>query len=112
MSHLIIICLILLQNAFLFHFDEFFFFFFEFLYFSLSLSLDNSEWMRNGDYTPNRLGAQNDAVLLLADAKTQANQESTVGIMTYAGKRFFTFALNFFIFFFFLKYSICLDQKF
>ena len=28
-------------------------------------SLDNSEWMRNGDYTPSRLGAQQDAGITL-----------------------------------------------
>jgi len=51
------------------------------------ICLDNSEWMRNGDYTPNRLEAQLDAVNLLATAKTGANPENTVGIMTLAGKR-------------------------
>ncbi|KAJ3025919.1 UNVERIFIED_CONTAM: hypothetical protein HDU68_006504 [Siphonaria sp. JEL0065] len=49
-------------------------------------TLDNSEWMRNGDYTPSRLEAQNDAVTLLFNAKTQSNPENTVGLMTMAGK--------------------------
>lgn len=48
--------------------------------------LDNSEWMRNGDYTPSRLEAQNDAVNLIFGAKTQTNPENTVGLMTMAGK--------------------------
>ena len=48
--------------------------------------LDNSEWMRNGDYTPTRFEAQNDAVNLLFNAKTQSNPENTVGLMTMAGK--------------------------
>ncbi|KAI9496486.1 hypothetical protein BDB00DRAFT_945093 [Zychaea mexicana] len=48
--------------------------------------IDNSEWMRNGDYTPNRLAAQNEAVNLIFSSKTQANRESTVGLMTMAGK--------------------------
>jgi len=48
--------------------------------------LDNSEWMRNGDYTPTRMGAQNDAVNLLFRIKTQSNPENTVGLMTLAGK--------------------------
>ncbi|KAI9357058.1 hypothetical protein DFJ73DRAFT_821968 [Zopfochytrium polystomum] len=50
------------------------------------LAIDNSEWMRNGDYTPSRMDAQNDAVSLLFNAKTQANPENTVGLMTIAGK--------------------------
>ncbi|TPX33617.1 hypothetical protein SmJEL517_g03550 [Synchytrium microbalum] len=50
------------------------------------LVLDNSEWMRNGDYTPTRLEAQKDAVTLLFNAKTQSNPENTVGLMTMAAK--------------------------
>ncbi|KAJ3333125.1 hypothetical protein HDU76_011202 [Blyttiomyces sp. JEL0837] len=50
------------------------------------LVVDNSEWMRNGDYTPSRLEAQNDAVTLLFNAKTQSNPENMVGLMTMAGK--------------------------
>jgi len=48
--------------------------------------IDNSEWMRNGDYTPTRIEAQADAVTLLFNAKTQSNPENTVGLMTMAGK--------------------------
>ncbi|KAJ3096949.1 hypothetical protein HDU97_005424 [Phlyctochytrium planicorne] len=48
--------------------------------------LDNSEWMRNGDYTPTRMEAQNDAVTLLFNVKTQSNPENNVGLMTMAGK--------------------------
>ncbi|CAO3576482.1 unnamed protein product [Absidia cylindrospora] len=48
--------------------------------------VDNSEWMRNGDYTPTRLVAQNEAVNLVFNAKTQSNPENTVGLMTTAGK--------------------------
>jgi 26S proteasome regulatory subunit N10 len=43
--------------------------------------------MRNGDYTPTRIEAQNDAVTMLFNAKTQSNPENTVGLMTAAGKR-------------------------
>jgi 26S proteasome regulatory subunit N10 len=46
--------------------------------------LDNSEWMRNGDYMPSRLEAQQDAVNLICAAKTQSNPESTVAVMTTA----------------------------
>lgn len=49
--------------------------------------LDNSEWMRNGDYTPSRWEAQSDAVSMIFDAKTNSNPESEVGLMTMAGKR-------------------------
>lgn len=48
--------------------------------------VDNSEWTRNGDYAPTRFQAQSDCVALLAGAKQEANPESTVGILTMAGK--------------------------
>ncbi|BDA40933.1 26S proteasome non-ATPase regulatory subunit 4 [Coccomyxa sp. Obi] len=48
--------------------------------------IDNSEWTRNGDYAPTRFQAQADAVNLLAGAKTEANPENTVGVLTMAGK--------------------------
>jgi hypothetical protein len=48
--------------------------------------IDNSEWTRSGDYGPTRFQAQADAVNLLAGAKTQANPENTVGVLTMAGK--------------------------
>ncbi|ORX57589.1 hypothetical protein DM01DRAFT_1334186 [Hesseltinella vesiculosa] len=48
--------------------------------------VDNSDWMRNGDYTPTRLIAQNEAVNLIFNAKVQSNPENTVGLMTMAGK--------------------------
>jgi len=47
---------------------------------SCMILLDSSEYMRNGDYVPTRLEAQQDAANLLVGAKTQSNQESTVGI--------------------------------
>ncbi|KAI8393528.1 uncharacterized protein BYT42DRAFT_541784 [Radiomyces spectabilis] len=48
--------------------------------------VDNSEWMRNGDYSPTRLVAQNEAVNIVFSSKTQSNPENTVGLMTMAGK--------------------------
>ncbi|KAL6720773.1 proteasome regulatory particle base subunit rpn10 [Lecanora helva] len=48
--------------------------------------LDNSESSRNGDYVPSRWEAQADAVNLIFSAKTQANPESSVGLMNMAGK--------------------------
>ncbi|KAK3224340.1 hypothetical protein Dsin_011365 [Dipteronia sinensis] len=50
------------------------------------ICIDNSEWMRNGDYTPSRFQAQAEAVNLICGAKTQLNPENTVGVMTMAGK--------------------------
>ncbi|XP_072994581.1 26S proteasome non-ATPase regulatory subunit 4 homolog isoform X1 [Typha latifolia] len=50
------------------------------------ICIDNSEWMRNGDYTPTRLQAQADAINLICGAKTQSNPENTVGVLTMAGK--------------------------
>ena len=50
--------------------------------------VDNSEWMRNGDYTPSRLEAQADAVNLICSAKTGANSENTIGLMTTAGAQY------------------------
>ncbi|OCF41016.1 26S proteasome regulatory subunit N10 [Kwoniella heveanensis CBS 569] len=49
-------------------------------------SLDNSEFMRNGDYPPTRFQAQAEAVSTVFTAKTDANPESAVGLMTMAGK--------------------------
>lgn len=52
---------------------------------SLPLSLDNSEYMRNGDYPPTRFQAQAEAIQTVFTAKTDANPESAVGMMTMAG---------------------------
>ena len=64
--------------------------------------MDNSESSRNGDYVcvsialtesatdiffrPSRWDAQADAVNMIFQAKTQANAESSVGLMTMGGK--------------------------
>lgn len=48
--------------------------------------IDNSEYMRNGDYLPTRFGAQADAVNTIFRTKIDSNPENTVGIMTMAGK--------------------------
>ncbi|CAM8941052.1 unnamed protein product [Rhodiola kirilowii] len=50
------------------------------------ICVDNSEWMRNGDYSPTRFQAQADAISLICGAKTQSNPENTVGVMIMAGK--------------------------
>jgi 26S proteasome regulatory subunit N10 len=49
--------------------------------------LDNSEWSRNGDFAPSRFDAQQDAANIICTAKTQQNPESTVGVLSMAGKR-------------------------
>jgi len=48
--------------------------------------VDNSESSRNGDYLPDRFGAQAEAVNLIFNAKTGANPESSVGLMSMGGK--------------------------
>jgi 26S proteasome regulatory subunit N10 len=49
--------------------------------------IDNSEYMRNGDYPPNRFDAQTDAVTVVFSHKVDSNPENTAGVMTMAGKR-------------------------
>jgi len=53
---------------------------------SCMVLLDNSEYMRNGDYVPNRLDAQHDAANMIVGTKTQSNPESTVGVIAMTGE--------------------------
>lgn len=46
--------------------------------------VDNSEWMRNGDFIPTRLDAQGDAINMACRAKLRQNPENTVGLMSLA----------------------------
>ncbi|AWU76007.1 uncharacterized protein C5L36_0B12360 [Pichia kudriavzevii] len=48
--------------------------------------IDNSEYMRNGDYTPSRYQAQLDTVEVIFRRKVNSNPENTVGLMTMAGE--------------------------
>uniref|UniRef100_A0A8B9PUY7 26S proteasome non-ATPase regulatory subunit 4 n=1 Tax=Apteryx owenii TaxID=8824 RepID=A0A8B9PUY7_APTOW len=48
------------------------------------LSVDNSEYMRNGDFLPTRLQAQQDAVNIVCHSKTRSNPENNVGLITLA----------------------------
>ncbi|KAH9172162.1 hypothetical protein EDB89DRAFT_1966998 [Lactarius sanguifluus] len=48
--------------------------------------LDNSEYMRNGDYQPSRFEALADAVKTVFSTKIDSNPENTVGVMTMANK--------------------------
>lgn len=45
-------------------------------------SVDTSEYMRNGDFVPSRLQAQQDAVSLICHSKVRSNIENNVGLLT------------------------------
>nr|CAD7393607.1 unnamed protein product [Timema cristinae] len=51
---------------------------------STMICVDNSDYMRNGDFLPTRLQAQQDAVNLVCHSKTRANPENNVGLLTLA----------------------------
>uniref|UniRef100_A0A8C2NDF0 26S proteasome non-ATPase regulatory subunit 4 n=1 Tax=Capra hircus TaxID=9925 RepID=A0A8C2NDF0_CAPHI len=51
---------------------------------TLTTSVDNSEYMRNGDFLPTRLQAQQDAVNIVCHSKTRSNPENNVGLITLA----------------------------
>eukprot|EP00340_Litonotus_pictus_P007004 CAMPEP_0170519152 /NCGR_PEP_ID=MMETSP0209-20121228/4669_1 /TAXON_ID=665100 ORGANISM="Litonotus pictus, Strain P1" /NCGR_SAMPLE_ID=MMETSP0209 /ASSEMBLY_ACC=CAM_ASM_000301 /LENGTH=404 /DNA_ID=CAMNT_0010804969 /DNA_START=1 /DNA_END=1215 /DNA_ORIENTATION=+ len=48
---------------------------------------DNSDWTRNGDYTPTRWEAQVEAANIITENKCDKNPENALGIVTMAGKR-------------------------
>jgi len=52
---------------------------------STIICVDNSEYMRNGDFLPTRLQAQQDAVGLITQSKLRSNPESNVGLLTLSG---------------------------
>ncbi|XP_054167052.1 26S proteasome non-ATPase regulatory subunit 4-like [Oppia nitens] len=51
---------------------------------STIICVDNSEFMRNGDFVPTRLQAQQDAVSMVCHSKTRSNPENNVGLLTMA----------------------------
>lgn len=51
---------------------------------STIICVDNSEYMRNGDYIPTRLQAQQDAVNTICRFKLRSNPENNVGLLTLA----------------------------
>ena len=53
---------------------------------STVICIDNSEFMRNGDFIPSRLHAQQDAVQLVCNAKTRGNPENNVALMSMAAE--------------------------
>ncbi|RWS09570.1 26S proteasome non-ATPase regulatory subunit 4-like protein [Dinothrombium tinctorium] len=44
--------------------------------------VDNSEFMRNADFPPTRLQAQEEAVSIICHSKTRSNPENNVGLLT------------------------------
>jgi len=65
-------------------------------------SVDNSDYMRNGDFVPTRLQAQQDAVHVVCQSKTRSNPENNVGLLTLAKYVLASFLLQCCLFF--LKY--------
>jgi len=51
---------------------------------STMICVDNSDYMRNGDFLPTRLQAQQEAVNLVCHTKTRSNPENNVGLLTLA----------------------------
>lgn len=51
---------------------------------STMICVDNSDYMRNGDFLPTRLQAQQDAVNLVCHSKIRTNAENNVGLLTLA----------------------------
>jgi len=47
---------------------------------------DNSEFMRNGDYIPTRLGGEVDTVGMIAQSKCDSNPENTVALVAMSGR--------------------------
>lgn len=48
---------------------------------STFVCVDNSDYMRNGDFVPTRMQAQQDAVNLVCMSKTRSNPENNVGLL-------------------------------
>lgn len=51
------------------------------------ICIDNSEYARNGDYSPNRWESQQEAVNMIAGTKTNENPGNSVGVLAMAGTR-------------------------
>ncbi|KAK6185728.1 hypothetical protein SNE40_007897 [Patella caerulea] len=52
---------------------------------STVICVDNSDYMRNGDFVPTRMQAQQDAVNLVCLSKTRSNPENNVGLLQMSG---------------------------
>ena len=49
---------------------------------STVICVDSSDYMRNGDFVPTRMQAQQDAVNLVCQSKTRSNPESNVALVS------------------------------
>jgi len=54
---------------------------------STIICVDNSEYSRNGDFTPSRLGAQQDVLQTISRAKMRQNPENNVGLLAVGGNK-------------------------
>jgi len=54
---------------------------------STIVCVDNSEFSRNGDFTPSRLGAQQDVLQTISRAKMRQNPENNVGLLAVGGSK-------------------------
>lgn len=54
---------------------------------STMICIDNSDYMRNGDFIPSRMQSQFDAVNMVALAKTKSNPENNVGLLSLTDTR-------------------------
>ncbi|KAM9041096.1 26S proteasome non-ATPase regulatory subunit 4-like isoform 2-T2 [Megaptera novaeangliae] len=54
---------------------------------STMVCVDNSEYMRNGDFLPTRLQAQQDTVNIVCHSETLSNPENNAGLITLANDR-------------------------
>uniref|UniRef100_A0AC35UAN4 26S proteasome non-ATPase regulatory subunit 4 n=1 Tax=Rhabditophanes sp. KR3021 TaxID=114890 RepID=A0AC35UAN4_9BILA len=52
---------------------------------STMICFDNSDWMRNGDYSPSRFQCEQEAAHIVLQCKIRANPENAVGLLTMAG---------------------------
>ena len=48
----------------------------------IGYSIDDSDWMRNGDFLPTRMQAQEDAVNVICRWKQRESAENTFGVST------------------------------
>jgi len=54
---------------------------------AIMICLDNSEWTRNGDFSPSRWDTQIDTANIICEAKTQQNPENTLGVLSMADRK-------------------------
>ena len=51
------------------------------------LCVDNTEFSRNGDFTPSRFGAQQDVIQTLCRTKIRMHAENNLGLLATGGKK-------------------------